>query len=480
MKKHAYKNFILTLSAVISIMLMIGACRRYEPIAMDPEFDMDMVQESSIEVSLEEGTEEETTEEETTEEETEPPEEPDLRVPTKVKGIYLASKPLNNQEFMSTLWDNLDNTELNAVVIDIKDDYGKVTYDMQNVPELVELKSIEVSIPDMIPIMQKFKEHGIYTIARIVSMRDPHLGYVKPEWCLQLPDGTVFRDNSNYAWINPYKTEYWDYLLNIGRECAHIGFDEIQFDYIRFCTERGSSECVFDEEDVKGRDKISIITECVTYLSENLKKEGVFDSSDVFGTIIRSQIDSRSVGQSYSQMASVLDYICPMVYPSHYASGSFGLDAPDAHPYESILGALARSRSELSRAQAESAGRQAIVRPWLQSFTATWLGGGRYIAYDANAVRQEIQGVYDSGYDEWILWSASVKYFYEGFLTPSQAEAEEIYIAESRAALPPEDDPANEEETFPPELAEALDGDELYAEDEEILLQDGPIITSSD
>ena len=149
-----------------------------------------------------------------------------------------------------------------------------------------------------------------------------------------------------------------------------------------------------------------------------------------------------------------------------------------AHFRLSCLQALQRSRSELSRAQAESAGRQAIVRPWLQSFTATWLGGGNYMQYDADAVRQEIQGVYDSGYDEWILWSASVKYFFNGFLTPSEAAEEEIRIAESRAALPPEDDPANEEETFPPELAEALNGEELYPEDEEILLQDGPIVVT--
>lgn len=476
--KLRQNNLKTVLILIGTLILLFTGCRRYEPVALEPGFDMEMIQESSISVSLEEESQTEEETEPETEEETEAYEEPDPRIPTKVKGIYLASKPLANTEFMSHFWDYMDSTELNAVVIDIKDDYGKVTYDMQNVPALVELKSIEVSIEDMPGLMKKFKEHGIYTIARIVSMRDPHLGYVKPEWCLQLPDGTVFRDNSNYAWINPYKTEYWDYLLDIGRECAHVGFDEIQFDYIRFCTERGSSECVYDEADVKGRDKISIITEAVTYLSENLKKEGVFVSCDVFGTIIRSQIDSRSVGQSYSQMASVLDYICPMVYPSHYAKGSFGLDSPDTAPYEAIRGALQRSRSELSRAQAESAGRQAIVRPWLQSFTATWLGSGNYMTYDADAVRKEIQGVYDSGYDEWILWSASVKYFYEGFLTPSEAAEEEAWIAESRAALPPEEDPANEEETFPPELAEALNGDELYPEDEEILLQDGPIVVT--
>ncbi|MDO4961884.1 MAG: putative glycoside hydrolase [Eubacteriales bacterium] len=455
---------------------MLTACSRYEPVALDPTYDAESIPETSaISINIDET---ETVPEETVPEETEAaPEEIDTRVPTKVKGIYVASKPLKNEEFMSKFWDIMDQTELNAVVIDIKDDYGKVTYDMQGVPALNELNSIEVSIEDMPGLMAKFKEHGIYTIARIVSMRDPHLGYVKPEWCLTKPDGTVYRDGSDYAWMNPYKTEYWDYLVDIGKACARDGFDEVQFDYIRFCTERGAGDCVYDEEEVRGRDKISVITELVQYLYDNLRPEGVFVSCDVFGTIIQSQLDSRSVGQSYSTMASIIDYICPMIYPSHYASGNFGLDSPDKQPYEAILGALRRSRNELKKAREEADVRQAVVRPWLQSFTASWLGSGNYMKYDADAVRQQIQGVYDSGYDEWILWSASVNYFYDGLLSEAEGEAEEVRIAESRAALPPEEDPANEEETFPVELQEALDGDELRPEDQAVLEQDGPLVT---
>jgi len=467
-----FKKILMLLMA----MFLFSACRRMEPPALAPVFDAAEFAEAPT-VNLETSEAESTSEEESTEVETEPePEEIDTRVPVKVKGIYLASKPLANEEFMSKLWGYLDTTELNAVVIDIKDDYGKVTYDMQNVAALRELRSIEVSIPDLPELIQKFKEHGVYTIARIVAMRDPHLGYVKPEWCLQLPDGKVFRDNGKYAWMNPYKTEYWDYLLAIGRECAHIGFDEIQFDYIRFCTERGVGDVVYDEADVQGRDKISIITELVSYLTENLKKEGVFVSCDVFGTIIQSKLDSRSVGQNYAEMASIVDYICPMIYPSHYANGNFNLDIPDKEPYKAIRGALKRSVTELSRARTDEKMHQAIVRPWLQSFTATWLGKGKYLTYDADAVRQEIQGVYDSGYDEWILWSASVKYFYEGLLSKEEGERERVRIEESRAAMPPETDPEIEE-TFPRELEEALENGELSRQDREILEQDGPIIS---
>ena len=289
----------------------------------------------------------------------------------------------------------------------------------------------------------------------------------------------MYTDNSGYTWINPYKTEYWDYLLSIADQCIADGFDEIQFDYIRFCTDKGAGDCVFDENETKGRDKISIISEAVQYLSDHVKAQGAFVSCDVFGTIIGSQIDSRSVGQDYPQMASLVDYMCPMIYPSHYSAGNFGLDMPDLHPYESILGALKRSKSVINKAFAEGGdyGNAAIVRPWLQAFTASWLGSGNYMDYGAAAVRQEIQAVYDAGYDEWILWSASASYDYSAFLTPAEAEAEAEQIEESRAALPPEETAAEQAETFPAELQNALNGDEFDPTDEARLSEDGPIVT---
>ena len=469
-------------------MLLLAACTRYEPTALEPGYEEVLETEStafsfdnleSELAAMDESEAEAESEGETAAEAESEPEITDTRERTKVKGIYIASKPLANTEFMSKFWDHMDSTELNAVVIDIKDDYGKVTYDMQGVGILDELGTVEPIIEDMPALMQKFKEHGIYTIARIVSMRDPYIGKVKPEWCLTNPDGTVYTDNSGYTWVNPYKTEYWDYLLAIADKCIADGFDEIQFDYIRFCTDKGAGDCVFDENETKGRDKISIISEAVQYLSEHIKERGAFVSCDVFGTIIGSQIDSRSVGQDYPQMASLVDYMCPMIYPSHYAAGNFGLDMPDLHPYEAILGALKRSRSVLNKAFADGGdyGREAIVRPWLQAFTATWLGSGNYKSYDAEAVRQEIQAGYDAGYDEWILWSASVSYDYSGFLSPSDAEAEAVRIEESRAALPPEETADEQAETFPAELQNALVKDELDPTDEEKLLEDGPIVT---
>lgn len=457
------------LTAMLIAALSLVSCKRYEPAA-----EMDNWQEYTKEAELAEETGEIIIEEESTEEtEPETTEEPDTRVPSKVKALYLASKPVGNTERMDNLIRIFDETELNAVVIDIKDDYGKITYNMENVPSVVELESIESCIDDLPGLLKKFREHDIYCIARIVTMRDPHLARVKPEWMLTKPDGTIYKDNSGYTWVNPYKTEYWDYIKDIAIEAGRAGFQEIQFDYFRFCTDKGADDCLWDEELIQERDKISLITELAGYLYTALKDEGLYMACDVFGTIIRSKLDSRSVGQSYEELASIIDYMCPMVYPSHYANGNFGLDHPDLYPYEAISGALKRSRSAL--ASIEEGTRVAAVRPWLQAFTATWLGSGNYRTYDANAIREEIQAVYDSGYDEWILWSPSVTYDYDGFLSASAGEAERVRIEESRAALPPETE-AVLAETFPAELEEALDGDDFYPEDESQLLLDGPII----
>ena len=190
---------------------------------------------------------------------------------------------------------------------------------------------------------------------------------------------------------------------------------------------------VYDEADTQGRSKTEIITEFINYAYEKLSAEGVFVAADVFGAIIGGGQDSDSVGQSYGNMAKSLDYICPMIYPSHYGDGNFGIEHPDTQPYDTISAALHKSKEDLKNYEAEGE-RQAIVRPWLQDFTASYLAN--YIPYGDKEIRAQIQAVYDAGYDEWLLWSAANKYHWGGLLTPEEAKAEAAKIAESRAAMP--------------------------------------------
>ena len=336
--------------------------------------------------------------------------------PVKVKGIYV-SGPVAGIAKMDDLIDLVDRTELNAMVIDIKNDEGRVTYKMQS-EQVLEIGAGIRYIPDIDELVAKCKEKNIYLIARIVAFRDPYLAEQKPEWAVHTKGGEIFRDKNGLAWVNPYQREVWDYLVEIASQAGQVGFDEVQFDYIRFSTDVNESEVDYGPE-LESVDKIEIITKFTEYLYEQLVPQDVYVAADVFGTVIDNETDQAIVGQDYVQMAQYLDYICPMVYPSHYHNGAYGIAIPDAEPYHTIYAAASASVQALSVLPEEN---RACVRMWLQSFTAGWIPG--HISYGPEQIRAQIKGAYDAGYDEWILWNAAVNYQPEAFLTDEEAEAE--------------------------------------------------------
>lgn len=336
------------------------------------------------------------------------------REAVKVRGIYISGPMAGSTELFQNILDSAAGTEINTVVIDFKDDQGRITCPVDS-PVASEIGACRPYVQDMKELIASLKERGLYVIARVVAFRDPWLAEKKPEWSLHLADGSLYRDRQGMAWVDPYRKEVWDYLVEVGTEAKEAGFDEVQFDYIRFSTEGTMRDVVFDEAVTGGRSKTDVITEFVKYAYENLASQGLFVSADVFGTIIGSDIDAQAVGQVYTEMAKHLDYICPMIYPSHYGSGNFGLEHPDTMPYETVLEALKKSQMVMDQA-AEADGHvssQAIVRPWLQDFTASYLGEGNYIPYGYNEVQRQIQAVKDAGYDEWMLWSAANRYYFK-------------------------------------------------------------------
>ena len=336
------------------------------------------------------------------------------REAVKVRGIYISGPMAGSTELFQNILDSAAGTEINTVVIDFKDDQGRITGPVDS-PVASEIGACRPYVQDMKELIASLKERGLYVIARVVAFRDPWLAEKKPEWSLHLADGSLYRDRQGMAWVDPYRKEVWDYLVEVGTEAKEAGFDEVQFDYIRFSTEGTMRDVVFDEAVTGGRSKTDVITEFVKYAYENLASQGLFVSADVFGTIIGSDIDAQAVGQVYTEMAKHLDYICPMIYPSHYGPGNFGLEHPDTMPYETVLEALKKSQMVMDQA-AEADGHvssQAIVRPWLQDFTASYLGEGNYIPYGYNEVQRQIQAVKDAGYDEWMLWSAANRYHFK-------------------------------------------------------------------
>ena len=336
------------------------------------------------------------------------------REAVKVRGIYISGPMAGSTELFQNILDSAAGTEINTVVIDFKDDQGRITCPVDS-PVASEIGACRPYVQDMKELIASLKERGLYVIARVVAFRDPWLAEKKPEWSLHLADGSLYRDRQGMAWVDPYRKEVWDYLVEVGTEAKEAGFDEVQFDYIRFSTEGTMRDVVFDEAVTGGLSKTDVITEFVKYAYENLASQGLFVSADVFGTIIGSDIDAQAVGQVYTEMAKHLDYICPMIYPSHYGPGNFGLEHPDTMPYETVLEALKKSQMVMDQA-AEADGHvssQAIVRPWLQDFTASYLGEGNYIPYGYNEVQRQIQAVKDAGYDEWMLWSAANRYHFK-------------------------------------------------------------------
>lgn len=324
----------------------------------------------------------------------------------KVRGIYV-SGPMAGSAGMENLIDLVDNTELNAVVIDVKNDEGNITYQM-NLQAAQEMGACINYISDMEGLMAELKEHNIYTIARIVCFKDPYLAEHNPQLALKKADGSNLTDAYGLTWVNPYNEEVWEYLTDVALAAADMGFDEIQYDYVRFPI-GNEAETADYGVDIQSYPKEQAIMNFLDYATERLHEKGIPVTADVFGTIIGSAIDVEQVGQDYVGLGSTVDVLCPMIYPSHYGKGVFGFDVPDAYPYETVYAALMASKNELAGIADDD---RAVVRPWLQAFTATWVSG--HITYGGDEIREQIQAVYDAGYEEWILWNASNRYTDEG------------------------------------------------------------------
>lgn len=386
-----------------------------------------------------------------------PSPEPEICNRPKVKGIFVTGA-MAGTDNMENLINLVEQTELNAMVIDVKNDEGRVTFDM-DVPSVQEMGICIRYIRDIQALVKECKEKNIYLIARIVAFKDPYMEQVKPEWCVHNADGSLFKDKNGMTWLDPHKEQVWDYLLDIAQGALDIGFDEIQFDYMRFSTDPNMEYVDFGQQE---EDRRKVITEFVKYASGKIHEAGGAVSADVYGVVIDSEGDQRIVGQDYLELSRYLDYISPMVYPSHYGPYNYNIPIPDAEPYRLVLTALQASRKVLagvlvnmkeenSEPEGEMSkntvsgdtvpesgqeetdtdeeaeytteelaslepleGVKAAVRPWLQDFTATWVKG--HIPYGGDEIRAQIDAVYDAGYEEWILWNASNKYTDEGLI----------------------------------------------------------------
>lgn len=317
-----------------------------------------------------------------------------------VKGIYATAYSAGGSRF-NTLLKLIDDTDLNAMVVDIKDDRGYITYRTGN-PELEAMGTTEKLIPDIGKMMAALNEHQVYPIARIVVFKDTVLANKRPDLSYINPDGSIWINGKKDSFVNPYSKEVWDYNIAVAKEAAKAGFKEIQFDYVRFPEgfETRADKLKYAKDE---RTRIDAVASFVKYAREQLSPLGVRVSVDIFG-YAASVPAAEGIGQDFNKIAENTDVICPMIYPSHYDTGWFKQKVPDAAPYATINGAAIDTLNKMKPIE----DIKPVVRPWIQDFTATWVPG--HIAYGKHEVEEQIRALKDNGIQEFLLWDAGNSY----------------------------------------------------------------------
>ena len=330
-----------------------------------------------------------------------------------VKGIYVTAYSVGYEEKFTKLVDYVDSNDLNAMVIDIKDDMGVVTADFNSEDSHIQ-ENTEEYIPDIKELMDLMEEKQIYPIARIVTFKDTLLANEQPDMSFTESDGSVWVASNGESFINPFLKQTWDYAVNVGIEAAKVGFKEIQFDYVRFPEgfEVWGDTLNYDMGEYADLDmtddekRVQAITDFTAYAKEKLMPYGVDVSVDIFG-YTASVIEASGIGQNFPQISENVDVISSMIYPSHWGTNYFGIYKPDLYPYELVAEYMKVENELLGSLETPP-----ISRPWLQDFTASYLGSGFYQTYGKAQVDAQVQALYDAGVNEFLLWNALNNYTY--------------------------------------------------------------------
>ena len=321
----------------------------------------------------------------------------------KVKGIYVTSSTAGSSK-IDSLIKMANRSQINAFVIDVKDDNGRMLFHTDAAEVYCPEANKRVPVKDIESLMRKLKENNIYTIARIVSFKDPLYTEAYPERAIVYKsNGKLYKNSDNIPWASPYDRELWNYNISVAKEAANAGFNEIQFDYVRFPASNGGKlDRLLDYRNTTGETKPQLIQDYLKQAYKELSPLKIYISADIFG-LVASVPDDMSLGQYWEAVSNVVDYVSPMMYPSHYADGTYNLSVPDAKPYETIFNS---TRDSVSRNK--NIKTPAVIRPWIQDFTAKWVKG--HITYGKNQVEGEIKALKDCGIDEYLLWNANNNY----------------------------------------------------------------------
>ena len=289
-----------------------------------------------------------------------------------------------------------DSTEINAFVVDVKDDTGCLLYasEVQVARDVGATRCIRAR--DARARLDTLRAHDIYAIARIVVAKDPLLAEHRPQWSVKHRDGGLWRDRIGSAWVDAYNDSVWIYAAQLAEEAVRLGFDEVQFDYVRFPDEpREMMATAIFPSRRPGETQRAAIRANVAMLAQRLEPLGVPVTFDIFG-LTASATGDLGIGQVWEDFITVADVVLPMVYPSHYYRGSYGYERPNANPYAIVKNALGEALAR-SRPHAKSA----TIRPFLQAFTL----GRRLPRYTPHEIREQVRAAEELGITSWVLWN---------------------------------------------------------------------------
>lgn len=346
-----------------------------------------------------------------------PPVIPHNTLTDTIKSIYLTGWSAGTKSKRQTVIQNMKEYGFNAVVIDIKDEAGQLSY-ASNVQTAIDISAYKKMISNIQDVIQEFHDNNIYVIGRIVTFKDPTYAKNVPEIAYHKADGTLWQDYTGNNWPNPYNQASWTYPIELAKEAATLGFDEIQFDYIRFPSSEGKTKNIAFGFDSESKTKSDVINSFLTKVMNELKSFDVVVSADVFGITTKKPGDFEHIGQDFQAIAKIVDVICPMIYPSHYGFGEYGVKAPDTQPYKIVYAATNDALKLYSSISGDI--KLAKIRPYLQDFTASWLKKGNYILYNTKAVTDQLQACYDLKIYDFTLWDPSNKYAYEAILNVTE------------------------------------------------------------
>ena len=322
-----------------------------------------------------------------------------IPIPDSLHAVYLSGWTAGSADQLARIFSLIDGTTVNAVVIDIKDATGRLSYQPSD-PTLRKTGVGTSRIASISSVIKKFHDKGIYVIGRIAVFQDPYLAGQHPEYGYTDADtGTLWKDKKGLAWVRPDVSAVAEYVTSIARDAHSQGFDEINLDYVRFPSDGDLSRISNRPSTMKKR--VATMQQFFSAVDASIRRDAdIVLSADVFGLTVSAQ-DDLGIGQKLEFISPYVDYVAPMIYPSHFAAGSYGYEVPAAHPYDVIAKALSFARRKLAATGMDDDAISQKIRPWLQDFS---LGKTRY---DPAMVTAQITAVDDQNLPSWMMWNAA-------------------------------------------------------------------------